>query len=99
MGSLEVVGTDLAAWYVCSNRKHRNPASVRIEQAIYQVQVSGTAATRANRQFPRYMRFGPGGKRGAFLMPHMNPIDGSHRPQCVGKAVERIPHYPVDTPD
>ena len=54
-------------------------------------------ADRAYCRLSRHVRFGRGGKGGAFLVAHMDPIDGFLLAERVGEAIQGVPHDNVNS--
>jgi hypothetical protein len=90
MGRLEIVDADLAAGDMRGDRQHRHATALAVEQPVDQVQIARPAAARAYRELAGQMRLGAGGKRRAFLVPDVNPVDLAGAAQRVGEAVQRI---------
>jgi hypothetical protein len=63
------------------------------------MQISGSAATGANSQPPREMRFRSSGKRRRLFMSHMNPLKSFLCANRVRNAVERVAGNTVDLPN
>src|SRR5208283_2707378 len=60
------------------------------------MQISGTAASGADRQFASEMRFGPGCERCRLLMADMHPLNLLSAAHRIGNSVERIAAHAVD---
>ena len=80
LGLLEISAADLVAGNLRGDGEDRNTAAVTVVEPVDQMQVAGTAAAGADRQSSGEMRFRAGGKRGGFLMSHVNP---SHVCSCL----------------
>jgi len=72
---------------------------VRIEQAVDEMQIAGTARACADCKLAGDLRFSRGGKCGDFLMPNVNLVDCLSLAQRVGEAVEAIADHPEDALD
>ncbi len=79
------------------NRQHRHPAAVAIKQSVDEVQVAGTATSGTHGELTGQVGLRPGGERGSFLVPHVNPFDAFQPTQRVGEAVEGIPNDSIDS--
>jgi hypothetical protein len=69
---------------------------VRIEQAVDQVQVAGTAAARTDRQLAGELGLRPGGECSGFFVADAHPIDFAAAAYRVGHRIEAIADDPVD---
>src|ERR1700756_4914437 len=76
--------------------EHRHARAVAIEEPVDQVQIAGSAATRAYRQLARQVRLGTGGERSGLLVAHMHPVDLSLPADRVRKPVEAVADDAVD---
>ena len=77
--------------------------SVRVIQAVHQMQIPRATGTGAHGQFPCELRLGAGRKGGGLLMPHMDPIDATVGgaagfPYGVHQRIQAIPNNAVDAP-
>jgi hypothetical protein len=57
------------------DRQHRHAGTLAIEQAVDQVQVAGTAATRADRELSGQMRVRARREGRDLLVPDVQPVD------------------------
>ena len=78
MSLLKVSAADFVTRNLSGNGQDGDAAAMTIVEAVDQVQVPGTAASGANRQFPGEMRFGAGRERRRPLHGVCEPI-GSPR--------------------
>jgi hypothetical protein len=96
MGFLKVASADLLTRDVRGDRQQRNPAAVRIEQTIDEMQVPGTAARRAHGELARHRRLTRGRERRRLLMTHVLPDNLTVAAKGVGEPIDRIPRQPID---
>src|SRR5580704_16023376 len=75
MGLLKIARADLRRWDLRRDAKYRHARAMAVEEAIDQVQISGTATASANRECVCQVRLSAGCERGDFFMPDMNPLD------------------------
>src|SRR6202030_1218538 len=97
MGFLEISGADLGRRYLRCDAEHGHSGAMAIEQAIDEMEVAGSAATGANGEVSRQVRFGPRREGGHFLVPNMDPFDLALAPQRVGQPVQAVAHDTIDT--
>ena len=96
MGLLEVAAADLGAGDLRGDREHRYPRAVAVEEAVDQVEIAGTAASRADREATCQVRLGARGEGGRLLVAHVDPVDLTPLPEGFGDGVETVAHHPVD---
>src|SRR6202011_5924277 len=72
---LKVSAANLSTRNMCGNSEYWNTVALTIVKAIDQMHVPGPAATGAQRQFPREMRFRARSKSRHLFMPHVHPIN------------------------
>ena len=89
VGLLEVGGADLGRRDVRGDRQHRNPAAVRVEQAVDEVQVAGSAASGDDGELAGDLRLRRRGERGRLLVPHVHPGDVAGA-QRIREGVQRV---------
>src|SRR6516162_11805012 len=99
VGLLEVPASQLGARNLGGDGEDRNPVALALVEAVNQVQIAGSAASRADRQPFREMGFSSGGKRRRLLVPHMDPIELSSPADGVRDAVEGVAGNTVDSPN
>ena len=97
MGGLKVIDPNLGAWDVRGDRQNRYATALAIEQAIDQMQVTGTAAAGADRKISGKMGFRSRCEGGSLLVPHVDPVNRLSPSQSVGKAVERVADDPINS--
>ena len=90
MRLLKIAATDFGGRNLRGDGEHRRAAAMRIEQAVDEMQIAGTARPRADRKLAGDLRFSRGGKGRDLLMPDVNPVDRLSLAQRVGEAVEAI---------
>jgi hypothetical protein len=73
-----------------SNGKHRHMAAVAVEQAVDQMQIARTAASRANGESSGDSGFGTGGEGCHFLMANVHPGNFSKSSQTVVEPVQAV---------
>ena len=95
---LEVAGSDLVGRDVRRDREHGNARTLRVEQAVDQMQVTGPAAAGADRQLAREGRLGARREGRGLLVPNVHPLDVVRDAQCVGESVQRIAGEAVHAP-
>ena len=78
------------------DRQHRNPAALRVEQTVDQVQVAWAAAAGADRRLPGQRRIGRRRECGGLLVTDVLPTDFAGAPDRVGEAVEAVTGEAVD---
>jgi len=96
MSLLEIAAADFVARNLRRDGDNGHAIAVAIVKAVDQVQVARAAATCTHREMPGQMRVRPGGKRGGFLMPHVNPLHVAPLPDGIGDAVEGISSQTVN---
>jgi hypothetical protein len=96
---LKITATDFGGRNLRGDGEHRRAAAMRIEQAVDEMQIAGTARPRADRKLAGDLRFARGGKGCDLLMPDVNPVDCLSLPQRVGEAVEAIADHAEDALD
>ena len=96
MGLLEIAAADLLARDVRRDRQHGDPAAVRVEQAVDEMQVPGTTTGGAYGQLPGHRRLAGGRERRCLLVAHVLPYHLTVATQRVGEPVDRIARQPVD---
>ena len=99
MGLLEVAAADLLSRDVSGDREHRYPGAVGLEQSVDQVQVPGTAASRADGELLGHRRFAGGRERSALLVANVLPDELAVAPECLGEPVDRVAGQPVHAAD
>ena len=89
----QFAGDDLAG-----DQHHRRAVAVAFEDAVDEVQATGSARARAGTQLPAHQRIGTGGKGGNFFVAHVHPFDiaAMHR---IGHVVQGIAHDAVTAAD
>jgi hypothetical protein len=70
-----------------------------IEQAVYEMQIAGSATTGADGKLSGQMRFGTRGESRRLFMPHMDPFNLALAPKRVGQPVQTIADNAIDTLD
>src|SRR6202007_380624 len=85
---LEVVGPDLRARDVGCDRQDRSTASVTVEKPVDQMQIARPAASCADGKPSGNLRFRARGKRSGFLVPHVDPFNGSLLTKRIGDAIQ-----------
>lgn len=95
----EVSGADFGRGNLRGDGEHGHSRSVAIKQAIYEVQITRSAAAGADREITREMRLRTRCKRRDFLMPDMNPFDLSLAAKRVGQTIEAIADDAIDALD
>ena len=96
MRLLEVLRADLGARDVRGDRQHRNPAALRVEQTVDQMQVARPAAAGADRKLSGQRRIGGRRERGRLLVTDVLPSDFTGTPDRVGESVEAVAREAVD---
>src|SRR5262249_44004050 len=81
------------------DREHRNPASVRVEQAVDEMQVARPAGAGTDRELAGHLRLAGRGDCRYFLMAHMHPFDRAAAAQRLGEAVQAVADDPEDAFD
>ncbi len=79
------------------NRKHRDAASVTVEQAVYKMKIARPTTASADREPSGQMGFRSCRESGTFFVPHVDPLDGSPRPKSISESVERVSDHTVDS--
>ncbi len=90
VGCLEISGPDFGGRNVRGDRKHGHARPMAVEQAVDEVQISGSAATSDDGEFPRQVSLGAGREGRDFFMPDVDPFDLALAPYRVGHAVQAI---------
>jgi hypothetical protein len=67
-----------------------------VKQTVDEVQIAGTAASRAYREFAGQMRLSSRRKRCNLLVPDMEPLDLAMPADGVRQTVEAVANNPVD---
>jgi hypothetical protein len=75
MGRLKIGAADLRARDVRRDRQHRHARPVAVEEAVDQVEITGTATARADRELSGEMRLGAGREGRGLLVAHVHPLD------------------------
>ena len=70
-----------------------------IEEAVDQVQITGPAASGADRELARQMRLGTRSERGHLLVPDMHPVYPALTAERVGQPVEAVSDNAIDSLD
>src|SRR6185437_7429057 len=76
MRLLKVTAADFSRWNLRRDRQYRRAAAMRIEQAVDEMQIAGTARPRTYREFAGDLGFTGGCESRDLLMPDVNPVDG-----------------------
>src|SRR5208337_873749 len=90
VGLLEVPAAYLIAWNLRRDGQDGHAAAVAVVESVDQVQVSGAATSRANRQPTGKMGLRARRKGCRLFVPKMDPIQLSCRSNRLGNAVERV---------
>ncbi|MDF2579476.1 MAG: hypothetical protein K0S49_1055 [Microbacterium sp.] len=85
---LEVTRPDLQARDVAGDREHRHTGSLRIEEAVDQVQVAGTAASCAHGQLAGELGVRCRSEGGGLLVADVDPVDPARR--CAPGSSHRV---------
>src|SRR5882724_7860356 len=99
MRLLKIAAADFTGWNLRRDRKHRRTAAVRIEQAVDEMEIAGTARSRTYRKFAGDLRFTRRRESRDLFMPDVNPVDRPALAQRVGQAVQAIPDDAKDALD
>ena len=99
MGLLEVVRADLVAGDLCGDGQHGDPRALGVEEPVDEVEVAGSAAARADREFTGQGGLAAGGEGGGFLVADVNPFELRVDAQRIGESVERVTRDSVDALD
>src|SRR5215813_10896199 len=96
MRFLKVAAPDFSAGYLRGDRQDGDTAAVAIVESVDQVQIARTAASRADRQCSRKVRFRSCGKGGRLFVPQMNPLKAVGGANRVRNAVKRVAGQAID---
>src|ERR1700681_46800 len=96
VGLLKISAPDFIAWNLRRNGENRNTAAMAVVEPIDQMQVTGTAATGADRQTPCEMRFRSSRKRRRLFMPYVNPLNSFACANRIRDPVKRVAGNAVD---
>src|SRR4029077_4740422 len=96
---LEIAAPDLGRGNLRRDGQHRHPRAVAIEQAVDQMQVTGPAASCADRELASQMSFGAGCECSHLLVAHMDPLNLAPTSNCIGEAVKAVADNSVDSLD
>ncbi len=96
---LKIAATDFGGRNLRGDGEYRRAAAMRIEQAVDEMQIAGTARPRTHRKLAGDLRFARGGKGGDLFMPDVNPVDRLSLAQRVGEAIEAIADHAEDALD
>lgn len=99
MGFLKVLGTDLRPRDVRGDREHGDPAALRIEQSVDQMQIAGSAAADADGEMIGECGVGAGRERSSLLVADVFPADVARSANGVGESVEAVAGQAVDSAD
>src|SRR5258707_10625076 len=99
MRLLEIVGTDLGAWYMRRNRKNRHRASLAVVESVDEMKIAGTAAPGEDCKLAGDVRVRARGKGRHFLVADVDPFNGFLSAHRVGDFIERITDDPIDSLD
>jgi hypothetical protein len=96
MGLLKIAPADLLPRNMRGDRQHRHPAAVRVEQAVDEMQIPGTATRRAHSRLPGHRRLTRGRERRRLLMTHVLPDKLTVATERIGEPIDGIPGQPID---
>ncbi len=92
---LEIARANLGRWYVGRDRQHRHATAMAVEEAVDQVQISGTAGSCTNRELTGEVRFGTGREGPCLFIAHMHPTNPALPAQRISDAIEAVAHHAV----
>src|SRR5450756_2475643 len=99
MGLLEVARPDFRARDLRRDREHGRIAPVRVEEAVDEVEVAGTAAPGARRQSPGQLRLRASGEGARLLVAHVHPGEFPASANCVRERIQAVTDDAIDAFD
>jgi hypothetical protein len=96
MGFLKISGAEFGRRDLRRNGKHWYARPLTIEQAVDEVQIARSAASRADRKLSCQVRLGTGRKGRDLLMTDVDPLNLALSPQRIGKPVQAVADDAVD---
>jgi hypothetical protein len=94
MRLLKIRASNLIAWNLRGDGKHRNTTALAVIETIDQMQIAGTATPRADSKLSGKMCLRASSERGRFFMSHVNPLNLLLLSNRVGDPVEESPETP-----
>ena len=99
VGLLEVVRADLVTGDLGGDGQHGNPRTLGVEEPVDEVEVAGSAAAGADREFTGQGGLAAGGEGSGLLVADVNPFELRVHAEGIGESVERISRDAVDALD
>src|SRR5260221_13329900 len=96
---LEIAAADLGGGDLRGDRQHGHTRPMRVEQAVDQVQIAGSAGAGADRKLASDVGFAGCCEGSHLLMAHMNPFDLAAAAQRFRETIEAVADNPEDAPD